>query len=268
MKDLRKIILLWSLILVYVHCSGQSNSNNENKIQSINEALQIELLFDCFAPDSWNSLTYNSVDPKEPKFNLYLELLLKEYKKYPSGYLPNSSITKIVLVKDLKFKGQSRAAVPDPNRQQLFLSINGAFGISSQRYLSHVMHHELHHCTEYTLWKSMTYDWCEWIELNKGDFEYGDGGASAYAEYVNKGTDFYSPGNPYPGFINRYAMTGDEEDRAELMAFIMTDAERPMLESFLRKDAILKRKIDLLKSLLENFSNSCLQLPALNNDRN
>jgi hypothetical protein len=100
----------------------------------------------------------------------------------------------------------------------------------------------------------MTYDWCDWMLLNTEGFNYGCGGASAYADAIERYIDVYSPTNPRKGFVNLYSLTGDEEDRAELLAYILTDFERPMLISLLKKDEILKQKIEALRSLLNSFT--------------
>ena len=51
-----------------------------------------------------------------------------------------------------------------------------------------------------------------------------------------------------------YSTTAEEEDRAEIVAIIMTDAEKPLLEKFLRDDKILQQKVLLVKILLTEIS--------------
>lgn len=229
------------------------------KIEEVSNALGVTIMVNFPVADSWGSVSYNPRAGNEELMR-YLELLEKEFSKYPEGYLDQSQAHTIILGKDLTFCGQPRAAIPDPYKKQLFLSVNGAFRIKSERYLAHVMHHELHHLTEFSMWNNMTFDWHEWILLNGDGFCYGRGGAEAYAEYMAKGTDFYSPNNPHQGFINLYSLTGDEEDRAELMAFIMTDYERPFVEELLQKDVILREKSRLLARLLKDFSRPSIHL--------
>jgi hypothetical protein len=74
-----------------------------------------------------------------------------------------------------------------------------------------------------------------------------------YPNSTKKYVDVYSPTNPEKGFINLYSLTGDEEDRAEILAYLLTDFERPMLLSLLKKDEILNRKIEALTTLLNTF---------------
>jgi hypothetical protein len=202
--------------------------------------------------DSWKSVAYDPVD-NDNTLILYLDLLQSEYSKYPPGYIQRAHINTLVLAENLKFRDQARAAIPDPFRKQLFLSINGAYGIATRRYLAHVMHHELHHCTEYAIWENMSYDWNEWLGLNVENFCYGSGGEAAYHQTELGKTDFFSPTNPEKGFINRYSLTGDEEDRAELMAFLMTDSDQSTIRQLLKKDDIIYKKSLLLCELLSTF---------------
>lgn len=235
------------------------DDNLQCKLEEVSNVIGVTVVANLPVADSWGSVSYDP-DAGEDELIQYLDLLGREFSKYPQGYLRQSQALTIILGRDLNFCGQPRAAIPDPYKKQLFLSVNGAFKIKSERYLAHVMHHELHHLTEYSMWKNMTFDWHEWISLNGDGFCYGKGGADAYSEYIAKGTDFYSPNNPHQGFINLYSLTGDEEDRAELMAFIMTDYERPMIEELLQKDAILRDKSRLLARLLADFSWPPIQL--------
>lgn len=222
------------------------------RIREVSDMLGVAIVANGPVQDSWGAISYQTPEDTTELLR-YLDLVAREFSKYPEGYLRQSRANTLVLVSNLTFCEQPRAAIPDPYRSQLYLSVNGAFRIRSERYLAHVMHHELHHLTEYSMWKNMTFDWNEWISLNGDGFCYGNGGADAYTDYLANGTDFYSPVNPHQGFINRYSLTGDEEDRAELMAFIMTDYERPVVTELLQKDHILREKSRLLARLFTDF---------------
>jgi|GEM_PF-2682758 hypothetical protein len=229
------------------------------RIREVSEMLGVNIVVSEHLHDSWGAISYQTATD-EVELMRYLDLVAREFSKYPEGYLRQSHAHTLILVSDLAYCEQPRAAIPDPYRNQLYLSVNGAFRIRSERYLAHVMHHELHHLTEYSMWRNMTFDWHEWISLNGDGFCYGNGGADAYADYLANGTDFYSPVNPHQGFINRYSLTGDEEDRAELMAFIMTDYERPVVTELLQKDHILREKSRLLARLFNDFGRPSVQM--------
>jgi hypothetical protein len=261
MTTWRSFISAALVCMAFKAATAQPGDDLRCKIEEVSLALGVKIVVNESVPDSWGAVSYGP-NADEGEVIRYLELLHHEFTKYPEGYLKQSRADAIILVQNLTFCEQPRAAIPDPYKKQLFLSINGAFRIASSRYLAHVMHHELHHLTEYSMWKNMTFDWHEWILLNGDGFCYGKGGAEAYADYMANGTDFYTPDNPQQGFINRYSLTGDEEDRAELMAFLMTDYERPVIAELLKKDLILREKSKLLTRLLQDFRRPSIQFPG------
>lgn len=231
-------------------------------VEDVSHTLNITIQLDHEAVrDSWNAVCFDNNGITEKHTLRYLELLKREFLKYPPSYLQKVGAETIILGHNLRFNNQPRAAVPDPFRKQLFLSMNGAFGISSERYLVHVMHHELHHCTEYSIWRNMTFDWSDWMLLNEEGFCYGNGGASVYLDYEKSKTDFYSPVNPKRGFVNLYSLTGDEEDRAELIAFIMNDHERAVIKNLCTKDEILSKKMALLLKLITDHTHRDFVFP-------
>ena len=99
----------------------------------------------------------------------------------------------------------------------------------------------------------MRYDWSDWIKLNTKDFRYGAGGEIAYTDFY---TDYYAASHPHKGFINLYSMTGDEEDRAEIIAYMMSTIERPVLIGYCREDSILLKKVKLAATLVNKFAGS------------
>jgi len=231
------------------------------KLEEASTQLGVTVLLGQPDGDTWGAVDYQ-LNFDERRLIRYMDLLIHEYCKYPETYLVRSGVETIVLTTDLKYKDQPRAAIPDPYKKQLFLSVNGAYVLPSERYLRHVLHHELQHCAEFMLWRSMTYDWPEWSDLNDTTFCYGEGGETIYRSGQVRSQDYYSASNPIPGFINLYSLTGDEEDRAEVLAYLMTDEERPMLMTLLTKDTILVSKIQLLQNLLNQHTGHQLVLPG------
>jgi len=218
-------------------------------IRSVGKKLGVTITYNTKVNDSWNGVTYKNC--KIADVVKYVKLLEYEFAKYPQGYIERSLVNTIVLGNDIAYNRQYRAGVPDPYKKVLFLSVNGAYGDASDEYLIHCMHHELVHCTDVAIWNDMYYDWPEWAKLNTKGFKYGNGGASTYDDSE---TDYISPVHPQKGFINRYQMSGDEEDRAEMMAFWMSDIERPDIESLLKTDPIIKQKFELLKATYEKVA--------------
>ncbi|MEL7145161.1 MAG: hypothetical protein AAFO69_02235, partial [Bacteroidota bacterium] len=111
--------------------------------------------------------------------------------------------------------------------------------------------HELHHCTEYQYWHTMNYEWEEWTEANRQDFQYKGGGAFAYEQPE---IDWYTFSRHSEGFINLYSTTAQEEDRSEIVAAIMSELDRKQLEELLKEDHILQQKVLLIKILLSEVS--------------
>lgn len=253
--------LTFMLCLVSYFSIAQKGETLICKIEETAFKLNLNIVIDPCIADSWKAVSYDAVE-NENTLIRYLNLLIVEYSKYPKGYLQQAHVNTLVLTQNLKFRDQFRAAIPDPYKKQLFLSVDGAYGIASPRYLAHVMHHELHHCTEYAIWKNMSYDWKDWLMLNPENFCYGSGGAMAYEQTAFGKTDFFSPTNPQKGFINHYSITGDEEDRAELLAFLMTDFDRPVIQRLIQQDDIIRKKSLLLCELLTNFTSQANPFPV------
>lgn len=245
--------LKFSLTLLLLTFYSKSNASSIRQIISkIETDLKVKIIYNKKVDDSWSYIFYENCDDSlETK--QYLASLQKEYAKYPKGYFQLAGVNRIVLGKKMRYGDQFRAAVPDPYLNSLFLSIDGAYGANDETYLIHVMHHELHHCTEYAMWKDMNYVWDLWTKTNNPTFVYMNGGSDAYE---NLEIDWYSMTHPQQGFINRYSTTAQEEDRSELMALIMTDTEREFIFQYYPDDKILQKKLVLLLEQLNTFVKS------------
>lgn len=210
---------------------------------------ETELVIGDSVEDTWGKVTYNP-PVSESAVRQYLLLLVRELSLYPAGYLLQSGIKKIVIGRDLAFNNEYRGAIPDPYRKVLYLSVNGAYGESGETYLIHILHHEIHHMVEYSVWKNMFFEWTEWNRLNPEGFKYGRGGS------VNKNIeiDYYTVTHPLNGFLNLYSMTGGEEDRCELAAFLMSAKERKHLLKYYKNDLILQRKVKFISDFINDFA--------------
>lgn len=241
------------LTFLLITLTGNSNASSIRQIISkIETDLKVKIIYNQKVDDTWSYIFYENCDDSlETK--QYLTSLQKEYAKYPKGYFQLAGVQRIVLGKKMRFGEQYRAAVPDPYLHSLFLSIDGAYGANDETYLIHVMHHELHHCTEYAMWEDMNYVWDLWAKTNNPAFVYMNGGSDAYE---NLEIDWYSMTHPKQGFINLYSTTAQEEDRSELMALIMTDAEREFIFQYYPDDEILQKKLPLLLDQLNTFCKS------------
>lgn len=237
------------LLTFYSNCKASSIPEIVSKIE---RNLKVKIVYNKKVDDTWSYIFYENCDDSTQLKN-YLLSLDKEYAKYPKGYFQLVGVQQIVLGKEMRFGDQYRAAVPDPYLHSLFLSIDGAYGADDETYLIHVMHHELHHCTEYAMWKDMNYVWDTWAKTNNPSFVYMNGGSDAYEDLS---INWYSMTHPQQGFINLYSTTAQEEDRSELMALIMTDSEREFIFQYYPEDEILQKKLVLLLDQMNLFCKS------------
>lgn len=216
----------------------------------VQTALGVRIITDSVCIDSWNMVSYTFCTDTA-WLRHYMELAEQEFSKYPPGFLARAGVNRLVLGRDVVIQGQNRAAVPDPYKGCLFLSVNGAYQDSSDNYLVHVMHHELNHCSEAIYWGSMYHRWSEWSNANPEGFEYLGSGVQAYS---SRETDWVSLTHPQAGFVNLYSTTAQEEDRSEVVACIMGDMARERLQQFALEDPILRQKIQMIIRFLNAIS--------------
>lgn len=218
-------------------------------VSNIERELRVKIKLETGFTDSWDAISYEVIDD-QASLAVYLHILLEEYQKYPDGFFQKIGVDTIIVCRDLHFETQERAAIPDCYNNSLLL--DGNFAKYDTNYLRHVMHHELHHCTEFAIWGSTYYEWPEWEALNADTFLYGAGGATAYL-VDNMDKDYYTLCHPKPGFCSPYQMTGEEEDRCETMALLMTDSRRDQFFEYALTDAIVFDKLQLIIELLNDF---------------
>ena len=236
--NMNRAYILTLCLLLFLFTKGYPNKSRW--VTQVEEAFDVEIVLDTNFEGTWKSVSYDEVSDTS-RIQEYLQLLLVEYQKYPTGYLNHAHVHKLIICKNLRFQNQLRAAIPDPHEKALYLGIDTMY---PQNYLIHVMHHELHHSAEYYLYGNMYHKWKKWSRKNDKDFEYGEGGASAYGK-VDNGINYYALSHPRVGFLNIYGTTGEEEDRCEMVACIMNDPERKVLLSYCKEDKRLKRKAKL-----------------------
>ena len=216
------------------------------QVIAVEQKIGSSIIYNEFVTSSYDSVTYN-ISKDSAEIANYLGQLKYEFSKYPIGYIHEAGAEQIVLCRNLNINGQARSAIPDPYTQTLFLDISRDLPFV---YKVHVMHHELHHLTEFTLYEDMYYDWNKWNKKNKKNFEYGYGGIAAYDDVE---TDYSALIHPEPGFLNLYATTGAEEDRCEIVALIMTEIENTFLQSAISRDKRLRRKVKLISREMDKI---------------
>jgi len=118
----------------------------------------------------------------------------------------------------------------------------------------HAFHHELGHALQTAAWGDGHYNWPEWAALNPPGFEYGNGGNRELMAHPEKNWGAWSTN--HPGFINAYSTTAPWEDRSEIMAALMNDADRRLLGNYCRQDAVILKKAELMSDLLSQVCGS------------
>jgi hypothetical protein len=172
----------------------------------------------------------------------YGTVLAQEFLLYPPDFIRRSRLKRIILCRDLSFDGQDRAAVPDFEHDALYLDVIASD--SSRLYERSAIHHDFFHMIDYRD-DGQVYADEQWAKLNPATFQYGDGG-------VNMQGDPRS-GVPWdkPGFLNRYATSGVEEDKAEIFAHMMT--EYALVGKRAATDDVIYKKMSAMKALLAKF---------------
>ena len=195
------------------------------------------------ANDSWTAT--NSGD----KDTLYAAAILTaEFTKFTPQQLQKTGLKKIYLVKDLYVEGQYRSGMPEPHFEHaLYFDVGNDYLTSENGvYMKRVFQHELLHLIEYDLYNSYAPVDTAWDACNASGFIYGKGGASMYAN-----PDFAHKIHPSYGFINGYATSGQEEDKAEMFAEFMTN---PIgLASLADKDSGIACKVSQTTALLQSL---------------
>lgn len=186
-----------------------------------------------------------------------IRVIKKELYRYKNSINKTFRLDKVVLCGRLTCSGHECPALtsgPQTNGQIacIYIDLNVidassklAIGIGSREeyYLKRSIHHEIFHCLEYAI--RTAGEKIDWSGLNLEGFEY-------------VGNPLDSPPDPYatlgfkgPGFLTRYSLVSEEEDRAELYTMMVLHPERVTLRS--ANDVIVYKKIDKIASFLKEY---------------
>ncbi len=173
----------------------------------------------------------------------YATIFAFEWSLYPTDLVRKTQVKGVVFCKDLSFAGQKRTAVPDFEHDTLYLDVSS--GRHDDRYVRKVIHHEFFHFVDLRD-DGKLYEDERWVSLNPSGFKYGRGGAKLQSDHtVTKPSD-------EPGFLNRYATAGVEEDKAEVFAHMMVEPK--LIAGRVEKDEYMRAKVERMRELLAAFS--------------
>lgn len=174
----------------------------------------------------------------------YAAIFAFEWALYPQELVKKTRLKTVVFCKDLSFAGQNRTAVPDFEHDTLYLDVTR--GRHDERYVRKVIHHEFFHFVDLRD-DGLLYEDDRWANLNPPQFKYGPGGAKLQDDPTATTT-----GRDEPGFLNRYATSGVEEDKAELFAHLMVEPK--LVAERAEKDKYVRAKVERMRELVLAFS--------------
>lgn len=214
---------------------------------------------DSSTNSSWSAFEETPADFARAK--RLANVTIAAMSQYPSGFFTRAGLSTIKMVKDLKvtYSGvaQARMAMPKPSTDTLVYSENDEPGLTScLEEIEMRMHHELFHLLEGTTHNNNMYAReSSFTNLNPAGFEYKAGGGSAYASDAG----YADKEHPLPGFSTGYATFGQEEDRSEVFAYMMTRGFAQRQAGWAASDPVIARKVQWV----ENFLRTRVKEPGM-----
>lgn len=207
---------------------------------------ELQVHFNRTCPSYYSSYRITANNEQLLKF---LKVLKEEIYKYPTEYFRKSRAYNVCIGEDLRNNGVSVAAIPGAEFNTITYSLKPPSKSMTPRYygleyLREVIHHELHHNTDYTIWGSYYSSWKKWSKLNVPGFRYRGSGMLAY-----KNPKKVHKKQLEKGFLNKYSQLGAEEDRAEIMEALLVYPQNKKIISACKRDEIIRKKVNLLVEL-------------------
>lgn len=201
---------------------------------------RIPVLVGNVPPDAGKYATFQQLGAADADALAEFRVLLDaETVRWPAALVQEAQLKRIALVKNLAVTGQERFAMPDAGSGTLYFDIY--HGRTASAYQRHCIHHEFHHLVDFGRTGNFYPDDREWVALNPPGTRYGTGGANARESHVTV------LNHPADGFVNEYAMSAQEEDRAEIFAVLMVPDERKLVEEWAETDTHLAAKIRMME---------------------
>ncbi|MDB4614432.1 putative zinc-binding metallopeptidase [bacterium] len=186
-----------------------------------------------------------ATDNDQPQLLAFLKIFEAEFSKYPTEFVKKSKLQQVVFAKAMAINGQYRAAVPDYSAETLYYD----FQMKSQdHYQYRVIHHEYYHMIEEQHHGDAYFKDPAWAALNEPGFKYGKGGAANRSTALSKYTF------PQQGFINAYAMSGLEEDKAEIWSIMFVPQIWNKIKQRVGRDRIIRKKVAYMQKFASQQS--------------
>lgn len=180
--------------------------------------------------------------PTKEHFTSGAAIVARELERYPASFLRRARLAGVVLGESL---GENDTPIPSlPNVGGLLLiDVSSAEGD-----LVRAFHHEIFHFFDLADDGNVAPD-PTWSALDPPGFVYGSGGRTMREPWAAR------PTADLPGFVNAYATSGVEEDKAETFAFAV--ARAPLMHACVARDAVLRAKLVELVQRVGAFDAAC-----------
>jgi hypothetical protein len=236
-----------SLLFVTIACSplAAQSKRAQPSIEEVAKKYDLEIVTQLPRfPIKLNSGTINGAEAAKEDIDSYCPIFAFEWSLYPADLVRRTGLKKVVLCQKLSFEKQFRTGIPDFENDVLYLDVSR--GRHDDRYVRKVIHHEFFHIIDLKD-DGKIYEDERWSNLNPPKFKYGPGGAKLQDDPTVTTT-----GKDVPGFLNRYATAGVEEDKAEFFAHMIVEPK--MIAERVKKDKYVQAKVERMSELLVEFS--------------
>ena len=206
---------------------------NDNNIRYLNSKKNFKIGVN-------NNISCNKSYPQN--LNNKFPITKKNIDFYNSTFLNKISLKYIVLCEDLFVSEINTGGIPDTEKRTLILDIN-----FNAKYFERMIHHEIFHMIQKS--NMEIFDEKLFSSFNDVDFKYTE--CSTCSDRLN--LDLYNVTN---GFLTEYSKSIASEDMAEIFSFLMTD--KLNIESLIKKDKILERKVTYIKSAIRKLDKNIL----------
>jgi len=228
-----------AIALVLVLGSRSFSQENENSLicKRLQQRYDVEFLFAAsrVSKCTWK-LDYQFPEKRDQKkLNSFLKMFEHEFSKYPPEFVKKTRLKQVVFVKSMKLGTAKRWAIPDYFKETLYYDFTIR---STAEYPRRMVHHEYYNMIEQQINGNGYFKDPKWAKFNEKGFKYGRGGAS------NRKPSNSLFNHPQPGFVNSYAMSGLEEDKAEIWAVLFVTENWNTVKPWLDDDEILRKKVE------------------------
>ncbi len=233
------------LVMSSSFLAAQSLSDIEQLIAGIQQDFGARVILTELPAVPETKIVVAPPGPEDAKdVHAFLLLLKEELGRYPDCFFKEIRLKCVFLVKRQFYENSPTEGLYQIGHDFIMLDFLRNRGNKIKQ--RHNIHHELYHMLE----NQAGFSWAGdlWGSMNVPGFQY---------EYPRPRQRSANPLNYYapsiPGFVTDYSMKSPDEDRAEIFASLMVENQNRIVHKWIKNDAILKRKVEILKQTLTDF---------------